>query len=676
MGMESDADNETALSDFEEDEFEPSPVLLPVSGSTDNGSAERLKAALTELDSEKQARKEAEKAKAELESSFARLKLLSQQAIRQRDEAFRHKDEALKLKDDVTRQLADAAEARDGALKQRDEMQLQRDEIMRQKEEALKIRDTAKAEIEAAARLLVTGSDNITSMASGIKAFSGGLPRTTKYTGVAAIAYGFTKRVEEVVDEVLRQRESALKGRNDMHSQIEQRNIQIAIEVSELEASISHLKEEMRKKGDECERWQKIAAEKDNQILQIEQDMLNKLNVITKDAELSTKRMVDAESRAKLLELELQKHNEMFVKQFQMLFKSSESLLQLCQVMHSGGDLQDTFSMPSLQAHETEKMHEACLRAWRSISDLAARLTISWQETEETRQRERKELEGKMERLAVKEREVTALLKSVLANKEDDSHHARKPRLKKAAYMDGVTQVSADGQRDEAITLASALDIEVNYLRQEVLELEMSLAETRSEADKLRFLSNTQAKDLSEKAAYVEELEQKEGILTHNIEILSAQISALQEEVVRWKDAARDEASAGVAVLKEVEKCNEEIASLNGELVEVRKSLQEANYKLKSKEEMAAAAVTARNAAERSLRIADEKAADLRERLEEMAQQLDEADGRIERSHICGVGFLDLCCSWLRRRDRHNANLGEAGGNQSAEMEELMEPLV
>ncbi|KAJ7296313.1 hypothetical protein O6H91_Y131200 [Diphasiastrum complanatum] len=515
--MEINADNETTLSDFKEHKFEPAPVLLCVSGSTDNGSAEKLKAALAELDSEKQARKEAEKAKEELESSFARLELLYQQAIRQRDEALRHKDEALRVKDDVTRKLANAVEARDDAFKQRDEMQLQRDDILRQKEEALKIRDTLKEEIEAATRLLVTASDNITSMASGIMAFSGGLPTTTNYTGVTAIAYGFTKRVEEVVGEVLRQCESALKGRNDMHSQIEQRNIQIAIEVSELEATISHLKEGMRKKGDECERWQMLTAEKDNQSLEIERDLLKKLNVITKDADLSTKRMVDAESRAKLLELELQKHNELFVKQFQMLSKASESLLQFSQVMHSDGNIQDTFSMPSLQAHETEKMHEACLRAWRSISDMAAALTISWQETEETRQKDREELERKMERLAVKEREASALdievndLRQKVLELEKSLAKIRsegdKLRLLSTTQAKDLSEKAASVQELEQNALA--LDIEVNNLRQKVLELEKSLANTRLEANKLRFLSNTQAKDLSSKAAYVEELEQK-----------------------------------------------------------------------------------------------------------------------------------------------------------------------
>ncbi|KAJ7296315.1 hypothetical protein O6H91_Y131200 [Diphasiastrum complanatum] len=516
--MEINADNETTLSDFKEHKFEPAPVLLCVSGSTDNGSAEKLKAALAELDSEKQARKEAEKAKEELESSFARLELLYQQAIRQRDEALRHKDEALRVKDDVTRKLANAVEARDDAFKQRDEMQLQRDDILRQKEEALKIRDTLKEEIEAATRLLVTASDNITSMASGIMAFSGGLPTTTNYTGVTAIAYGFTKRVEEVVGEVLRQCESALKGRNDMHSQIEQRNIQIAIEVSELEATISHLKEGMRKKGDECERWQMLTAEKDNQSLEIERDLLKKLNVITKDADLSTKRMVDAESRAKLLELELQKHNELFVKQFQMLSKASESLLQFSQASALDIEVNDLRQ----KVLELEKS----LAKIRSEGDKLRLLSTTQAKDLSEKAASVQELEQNALALDIEVnnlRQKVLELEKSLANTRLEANKLRflsntqaKDLSSKAAYVEELEQKASDSY------------MELKNLRQKVLKIEKSLDETRFDADKLSFLSNTQAKDLSEKAAYVEELKQKESAL--NIELNDLRQKGLELE--------------------------------------------------------------------------------------------------------------------------------------------------
>lgn len=55
------------------------------------------------------------------------------------------------------------------------------------------------------------------------------------------------------------------------------------------------------------------------------------------------------------------------------------------------------------------------------------------------------------------------------------------------------------------------------------------------------------------------------------------------------------------------------------------------NRKLNMKEELAAAAMAAQAAAEKSLQLADRRAAGLRERVEELSRQLEEAESR-ERS--------------------------------------------
>ena len=95
--------------------------------------------------------------------------------------------------------------------------------------------------------------------------------------------------------------------------------------------------------------------------------------------------------------------------------------------------------------------------------------------------------------------------------------------------------------------------------------------------------------------------------------------------------------------------------------------------KLRSKEEMAAAAIAARSAAERSLQRADERAAEFRERLEELNKQVEEAD--MNRDYRLGVWWLDSC--WPSSRNRHRSSNNTRGGTQLvAEMEELLEPLV
>lgn len=70
-----------------------------------------------------------------------------------------------------------------------------------------------------------------------------------------------------------------------------------------------------------------------------------------------------------------------------------------------------------------------------------------------------------------------------------------------------------------------------------------------------------------------------------------------------------------------------------------KNALEISNSKLKLKEEVASAAMTAQAAAERSLQLADSRAAELRERIEELTRQLEEAESK-ERSrrkvrHIC-----------------------------------------
>ena len=74
------------------------------------------------------------------------------------------------------------------------------------------------------------------------------------------------------------------------------------------------------------------------------------------------------------------------------------------------------------------------------------------------------------------------------------------------------------------------------------------------------------------------------------------------------------------------------------ELEKTKAALEISNGKLKLKE-LAAAAMAAQAAAERSLQLADSRAAGLRKRIEELTRHLEEAESR-ERSqlkvrHIC-----------------------------------------
>ncbi|PPR96216.1 hypothetical protein GOBAR_AA24458 [Gossypium barbadense] len=92
-------------------------------------------------------------------------------------------------------------------------------------------------------------------------------------------------------------------------------------------------------------------------------------------------------------------------------------------------------------------------------------------------------------------------------------------------------------------------------------------------------------------------------------------IAAAEEEITRWKSAAEQEAAAGRAVEQEF---LAQLSAVKLELEEAKQAMLESEKKLKFKEETAAAAMAARDAAEKSLKLADMRASRLRERVEEL----------------------------------------------------------
>lgn len=104
---------------------------------------------------------------------------------------------------------------------------------------------------------------------------AGGLPRSQKHTGLAAVAFGVIKRTNEI--------NVAEKSRNEARGHMEQRNYEIAIEVSQLEASISGLKEEVAKKSSALESLEKAMGEKDVKVADNEGVMTQKMGLLEKE---------------------------------------------------------------------------------------------------------------------------------------------------------------------------------------------------------------------------------------------------------------------------------------------------------------------------------------------------------------------------------------------------------
>lgn len=302
---------EEALSDLEEDVPLPLPPTKPSPSSSPS-----ITSLLAELEAERSARKAAEANKAEL---VMRFKAYTQDASRQREEIIKQRDEqAQKLRDELSKQVAEALKQKDDVLHQRDEAIRLKDEALRQRDDANKGKEASRSEIEVAARLLVEGAEKITAKVNSIKSFPANLPRSSQHTGVAAIAHGYSKRAEEIVEELVKLHEVALKSRGELREQMEQHNYRMAIEVSEMEASIHSLKEQVSEKASELEKWKDLASDKEVKIIEMEKEFASKTS--------SMKNVVD-NCRAESEEV---KHK---------MERMKESILQLSKFVSEGNDV-------------------------------------------------------------------------------------------------------------------------------------------------------------------------------------------------------------------------------------------------------------------------------------------------------------------------------------------------
>lgn len=103
--------------------------------------------------------------------------------------------------------------------------------------------------------------------------------------------------------------------------------------------------------------------------------------------------------------------------------------------------------------------------------------------------------------------------------------------------------------------------------------------------------------------------------------------------------------------------------------------MQELENKLKFKEETAAAAMAAREAAEKSLRLADVRSTRLRQRLEELSHQVEQSDGH--NNSLSGQGGGRYACwPWQWLGLNFVRYVGPAEAPESSNEMELSEPLI
>ncbi|PON40920.1 paramyosin [Parasponia andersonii] len=692
--MAGSGDEDAILSDVEGDDSAP---ILIKSSSTDEISPERFRELKAEVDRERQGRLAAEKSKGDLDVSFSRLKALAHEAIKKRDEVGRQRDEALREKEEasgnyekVAAELAEVSRARDEASKQVGE-------ISRQLDEAVKERDGLRSEIGNSTHMLVTGIEKISGKVSSFKNFgAGGLPRSQKYSGMAAVAYGVIRRTNEIVEELLKQIDATAKSRNETREQMEQRNYEIAIEVSQLEATISGLREEVSEKSSAVENLEKTVAEKDGRISEIEREMSDKLTKVESEAMELRQLVEEYDDKLAKLESKMEAQRPLLFDQLNLVSKIHDRVYDVVKIVDAGNLDQSEFSESLFLPQETdmEENVRASLAGMESIYELIRIVIEKTRHLIEEKNREIKSLDETVSRLSKEKEHIGSLLRSALSkritsnpsSKSSDLFQVAENGLREAGIDFKFGKLTGDrrvinsndkvnlleSEEDEVYTLAGALENIVKTSQLEIIELQHTVEELRAESSLLKEHIEAQTKELDHRLRQIEELEEKERVANESVEGLMMDIAAAEEEITRWKVAAEEEAAAGRAVEQEF---IAQLSALKQELEEAKGAMLESEKKLKFKEETAAAAMAARDAAEKSLSLADSRASRLRDRVEELTRLLEEFENREDSRGQSRPRYVCWPWQWLGLDFVGVSRLDDTQQQSSNEME-LSEPLL
>ncbi|KAG2269425.1 hypothetical protein Bca4012_071720 [Brassica carinata] len=672
MTSGADEDADAVLSDVESDE--PAPVVLNDPPPREEAQDERLTELIAELDREKKAREAAESSKSDLQASFNRLKALAHEAIKKRDESKRERDEALKEKENLSKELESVSKGKDEVLKKLDE--------------AVRSRDGLKAEIETSSHMLVSGIEKISGKVSSFKNFSnGGLPKSQKYTGLASVAYGVIKRTHEIVEELVKQIDTTAKSRNEAREQMDQRNYEIAIEVSQLESTISNLRLEVAEKASLVDDLERDVSEKDKRVAELEKGNLEKVSVLEGEV-VELKQLVDEyDGKLKTMEMKMVAQRPLLMDQLSLVSKIHDQLNEVVKIVDGNSSEQsESFFMP--QETDMEENIRASLAGMESIFELTKVVSGKTQSLVEEKSHELKKLNETVGLLVKEKEHIGTLLRSALSKRMISEQSSQKSEMFQAAE-NGLRDVGIDfksksqeslgdsqddhsTEENEIYSLASTLENIVKASQLKIVELQHSLEESSEEISSLRKQLNSQTKELNQRMRQIEELKEKERIANENVEGLMTDIAAAEEEIARWKVAAEQEAAAGGAVEQDF---TSQLHVLKEELEEAKQAIKESEKKLKFKEETAAAAMGARDAAERSLKLADNRATRLRERIQDLNRKIEELETHRDMSTSNRARYV--CWPWqLLGIDFVGGRRIESEQEQSSNEMELAEPLL
>ncbi|XP_060675857.1 uncharacterized protein At3g49055-like [Ziziphus jujuba] len=273
---------------------------------------------------------------------------------------------------------------------------------------------------------------------------------------------------------------------------------------------------------------------------------------------------------------------------------------------------------------EFEEELKAVSKELMAVTNIMKVAELKVYEYKETRKKEKIKLENSVKRAAILQI-VENGLQSVGFGSGENSLETSGTKVD--------TSGDSSEREEEVVSLASTVERIIKNLNLKVTQLKRSFEESWSNTERLKSLTENQAQDIAEKMLYIKDLEDREKKLAQNVEGFMMKIKEAEVEVARWREACELEIEPGK---HEIEQRDTVVAILTQELEKTKTDLDISNCKLNKKEELAAAAQAT---AEKSLQLADSIAAGLRERVEEMSKQLEEAESqyrnRYKLRHIC-----------------------------------------
>ncbi|TVU10541.1 hypothetical protein EJB05_44081, partial [Eragrostis curvula] len=631
-------DDDAVLSDVDEDPLPPPSsssrpssshkTLSPPQPPSDAQAQQRLLDLTAELEEERRLRQKAEASVAESDARLARLKAFAQDVLRKRDDLTA--EAAASARSLVAAQAEAAASARSLAAAQA--------------EAAASARALAalQAEASTASSMLSSGFERISAKASPSSA-PAPLPTSQKYSaGLPAIAYGVLKRANDIVDDLLAQIDAAGRDRDRAREQMEHRNYQIAIEVSELEASVAS-------RAAECESLSKSLAQRDAEISEL-RDQIASL-----EGKLDAQRPLLAEQ----------------IGCASKLYDEMREVVKLVDADAASALSDSVFVWKETDLEESIKVSLEGTKLAYELATMALKKVGAWVDDKESKVRT---LEDRVDELMGEKEHIGVLLRSALQATTSEVLKVAEDGLREAGIEIGLDERKehrpGSAEKDEVYTLAGALENTMKESQVKIIELQHLVEALRAESGLLRTRLEGQEKEIGQLRKQIKHLEEKERVANESVEGLMMDVTAAEEEIKRWKMAAEEEAEAGRSIEQEFQT---QILSLRKELDEAKQAMLELENKLKFKEETAAAAMAARDAAEKSLKLADMRSSRLRERLEELNRQLEESDNRTDSANRTGHRYMCWPWQWL---GLNYVRLPPAETDQTSNEMELSEPLI